>query len=95
MCAHRADEGKYRGREAPSRHRHQRHLARDFRIGNRLRPHAGDGWREFRQKTDTEPGRDHHLDPVLTLALKPDLHGKAAFAQPVGEVVAVFAVDPP
>src|SRR6516164_2358359 len=95
MYAYRADEGKYRGREAPPRHRDQRNLARDFGVGYGLRPHAGDGWRKFRQKADTEAGGDHHLDPILAFALEADAGREPMLAQSVGEIVAVFAVDPP
>ena|SRR6516225_2346978 len=53
-----------------------------------------DRWRKFRQKADAEAGRDHHLNPVLALALKAHLHAEPALMQPVGEIVAVLAIDP-
>jgi len=50
---------------------------------------------KIQAESNPEPGGDHHLDPVLALALKPDPHGKAKRPELVGEVIAVFAIDPP
>src|ERR1051325_6042553 len=95
MGPDRAHEGQYRGRKPSAGHRHQRDLAHDFGVADRLRAHARDRRRELGQEADAEPGGDHHLDPILALALEPGPNGEPMLAQPIGEVVAVFAVDAP
>src|ERR1700752_771671 len=66
----RAGEGGDRRREPPAGDRHQRDLADDLPVGGPPGEDAGDGRRNLRDKTDPEPGGDHHLDPILTLAAK-------------------------
>ena len=45
-------------------------------------------------KADAEPGGDHHLNPVLTLAAEADLDRKTVLAAALVQVVLIFAIDP-
>src|SRR5262249_59689933 len=89
------DEREHGGREAPAGHRHERHLADDLRFADRLRPNTRYRGGKLGQETDTKPGGDHHLDPILPLALESDLRRQTLFAQTLGKIVAVLAVDAP
>src|ERR1700719_1205151 len=76
----RTGKGGNRRREAPAGDRHQRDLADHFRVGNESSEDAGDGRRKLRDKADAEPGGDHHLNPVLTLAAEADLDRESVLA---------------
>ena len=70
MSADRADEGQHRGRKPPAGHRDQRDDPNDFRFADGLSANPRDGRRKLGQETDAETGRDHHLNPVFSFALK-------------------------
>ena len=90
-----ADKSHHCRREAPTGQRNQRDFAGHFGLGHRLCAHPGDRRRKFGQEADAEAGGNHHLNPVLAFALKPDAHAEAARSQLVREVVAILAIDPP
>src|SRR6516165_10263437 len=95
MRSDRADKRHHRRGETPARQRNQRDFAGHFGLGHRLCAHPGDRRRKFGQEADAEAGGNHHLDPVLAFALKPDADAEAARSQLVREVVAILAIDPP
>src|SRR5258708_8392775 len=90
----RTGEGGDGRREAPTGDRHQRDFADDFRLGNDASHNAGNRRRELRDKADSEPGSDHRLDPVLSLAAEADLERKSLLAAALAQMVLVFAIDP-
>ena len=63
-------------------------------VGNEASEDAGDNRPKLRDKTDTEPGGDHHLDPVLPLAAEADLDRESILAAALVQVVLIFTIDP-
>src|SRR5271156_3826859 len=90
----RTGEGCDGRRETSPGDRHERDLADHLRFGNDASNDARDRRRELRDKADSEPGSDHRLDPVLTLAAEADLERKSLLAAALVQMVLVFAINP-
>ena len=95
MRSDRADKRQHCRGETPAGQGNQRDFTGHLGLGHGLCAHPRDRGRKFGQEADAEAGGNHHLNPVLAFALKPDAHAEAARSQLVREVVAILAIDPP